>query len=580
MGIMDKNLITISRFILVLTILSSCIADPGVSKNRGRVNDFSLNGSSINGCGKDFLMWSALDTCSANACPTSTHLASTTELTDLKKYIDDIINKTPTATAPNGQVPAGGTVDSNLLNQVNKSAGVCLNDLPPKRPTGQVFISSDFCSCLNGKSDIINDCSAACANYPNSTKPTLYLNTTVGPDIQLNSTLKNLNGWCNTPIPNVDTTNPQCVLSAWDGVNTISLPISVITNNSLTADLTQLSLNKTYVVKIVETKSGSNAQSNEFQIRRTPPATPVTGQQGALKVAAISQYTCLSYGGQVNGAGQVLRETFTRKFYYFSANETPPPMPPLAAGVTATVVCHDEVTYPGNDSIMYPRLELIPQAFSMWDKADQRFATDSTGKMAINTIIEKRLNSEYNFPSTQDLFKLIPWLNRPNVGTTASTAVPMGLMMISWVDPLSGKTMCPTRNDFLTATDPTFRILKDYIDSTEALYLGEKEPEILIINGAPTYEYGTMFVNEGIIKKYGFYIENGLKIKADQAALDSKTIYYYWPVNNTMDPLLQGDRKLYTVRYFDNLNGQAPQNIPAGRTTDKRLGCVPTTPVP
>lgn len=591
MGIMDKNLITISRLILVLTMLSGCIADPGVSKNRGRVLDFSQNGGNINGCGKAYLMWSALDTCSSNACPTKTHIATADEMIDINKYITDVINTAPTTAtpapnastttgpqAPNGQVPAGGVVDNTLLTQISNSAGVCLNDLPPKRPTGQVYINSDFCSCLKGVSDIVNDCSAACANYPSSDKPTLYLNTTVGPDIQLNSTLQNLAGWCNTPIPNVDLTNPQCALSAWDGVNTVTVPITTITGNSITTDITLLGLNKTYIVKIVENKSGSNAQSLEFQIRRVSPATPVTGQQGALKVAPISQYTCLSYIGQINDIGQILRESFTRKFYYFAANETPPPMPPLVTGVNATVICHDEVAYPGSDSIMYPRLELIPQAFSMWDKSDQRFATVA-GKMAINTTIEQRLQNEHNTASTQDLFTVTSYPNRPALGSTAVGQIPMGVMMIPFLDPLSGKTMCPTRNDFLTATDPLFRVLKDYIDSTEAIYLGEKEPEVVMIDSTPTYEYGTMFVTEGIVKKYGFYIENGLKIKADQPALDSKTIYYYWPVNIYMDPLLQGDRKLFTIRYYDTINGQQPTSIPAGRTTDKRLGCVPTTPV-
>jgi hypothetical protein len=156
----------------------------------------------------------------------------------------------------------------------------------------------------------------------------------------------------------------------------------------------------------------------------------------------------------------------------------------------------------------------------------------------------------------------------------------MGYMMIPFLDPVSGKTMCPTRTDFLTSTVPKFRILKDYIDSTEAVYLGEKEPEILMTNGVPTYSYGTMFITEGVVKKYAFYIENGLKIKADQAALESKTIYYYWPINNSMDPLQQGDRKLFTIRFWNALNGTQPVDVPGNQTTDKRLGCVPTTTVP
>jgi hypothetical protein len=302
---------------------------------------------------------------------------------------------------------------------------------------------------------------------------------------------------------------------------------------------------------------------------------------GALKVAPISQYTCLSFGTVVNPAGQVFRDTFVRQIFYFAANENPPPLPPLAAGTVATMVCHDEVLHPGNDSMMYPRLELVPQHFSMWDKSDQRFAADSTGKLKIHSIIEQRLLNEFNITATGvNLFTLTTLPNRPTQVATGSTAaptgaIPTGFRMIAFVDPLSGKTMCPTRTDFLTTTDPTFMILKDYVDTTEALYLGEKEAEI--IGGAAVY--GTMMVTEGILKKYSFYIENGMKIKADQAALNSKTIYYYWPVNSTMDPLLQGTRKLFTVRSSDTLNGQQ-SSVVAPAASDKRVGCVPTTTVP
>jgi hypothetical protein len=80
------------------------------------------------------------------------------------------------------------------------------------------------------------------------------------------------------------------------------------------------------------------------------------------------------------------------------------------------------------------------------------------------------------------------------------------------------------------------------------------------------------------LKTYGFYIENGLKIKADANSMNTKTIYYYWPVSATADPLTQGGRKLFTVRTYDTLSG----NVPTGqstteRTTDKRIGCVPKT---
>ena len=87
-----------------------------------------------------------------------------------------------------------------------------------------------------------------------------------------------------------------------------------------------------------------------------------------------------------------------------------------------------------------------------------------------------------------------------------------------------------------------------------------------------------MFVRESTLKSYGFYIENGLKIKADTASMRSKTIYYYWPTSTTADPLTEGGRKLFTVRTPDTLNGNKPTGQATNEaTTDKRIGCIPKT---
>jgi hypothetical protein len=116
------------------------------------------------------------------------------------------------------------------------------------------------------------------------------------------------------------------------------------------------------------------------------------------------------------------------------------------------------------------------------------------------------------------------------------------------------------------------------MDDTEGLYLAEREAETIQDGGTYKVIYGTMFVTESIVKGYGFYIENGIKIKATQSSMDTRTIFYYWPVDKTMDPLLQGNRKLFTVRSPNTLGG----NVPTGQSTtavtsDKRIGCVPKT---
>ena len=567
MTLFKMKILTIS-IIAGLLLALGCVTDPGVSKRRGIVADFSITNNSA-GCDKDYLVLSNTIspnlpatqdiTCTAS-CGTNTgvHLANATELTALNL-----------------------TADSTLLAKITASAGVCVDDvIDLVRPTNQIDIKSDLCSCIAGKSDLINDCATFCTNAANSASPILYLNTIIGPDIALNSKLGNLANWCNVQLPS-DSTTPQCFLNASDGVNTIAnIPILSINGNSLTANIQSLSLNKTYIMKIVEGKSGSSAQSKEFQLRRKSQPTEDASLLGALKVTPISQYTCMSYGGYQNTTtGQITRTSYARVFYYFASNEVPPPIPPVGGTNQSVVVCHDEELHPGNDSAAYPRLELIPQLFVMWDKADPRFVNENNSGLTINKTLTNRLINEFNVqPSSPiDIFKLINYPNRPSTSNTATTAISLGYMMVPFVDK-GGKSFCPTQLDYNSANQPLFNLLKEYMDDTEGLYLAEKEAEAIqdVNNNTFKIIYGTMFITETVVKKYGFYFENGLKIKADQSSMNTKTINYYWPTNDTMDPLAQGNRKLFTVRSPDNLTGNVPTGQPVTqRTSDKRIGCVP-----
>lgn len=553
-----KPLVKMPAFIVCLItclgLVSSCVTDPGVSKKRGLVKDFSIATSSV-GCGSNFLILSQPDTC-VSACDVGTHKASSTEVA-----------------AANTKA----TTDQNttLLAKIAGSAGLCIDDVVVvARPTNAIDIKSDFCSCIAGKSDLISDCASFCASVPNNASPILYLNTIIGTEIAFNSKLGNLANWCKVQLEG-DPSEPQCFLSASDGVTTLAnIPLLSVSGNSLTANIQSLALDKTYIVKIIEGKTGSNAQSKEFQLRRKTQPVEDTSQQGALKVTPINQYTCMTYGGTANSTtGQITRTTFARVFYYFASNETPPPIPPAGGTNQSIVVCHDEQLHPGNDSAEYPRLEMIPQLFAMWDKADARFVNENSTGLTINKTLTTRLFNEYGVSGTIDLFKLINYPNRPTTTSTSTANIALGYMMVPFIK--DGKTICPTQTEF-NGTDPLYNLLKEYMDDTEGLYLAEKEAEVIQDNNIYKTIYGTMFITESVVKKYGFYIENGLKIKADQSAMNTKTIYYYWPTNDTMDPLSQGNRKLFTVRSPDTLNG----NVPTGqsttqRTSDKRIGCVP-----
>lgn len=542
----------------ILIAVSSCVGDQGVSKTRGLVKDFSKTTTNKNGCGDKFLIYKTPDTCTT-ACATGTHLATAEELSEVKTDL----------------VASGNT---SLLTIVNGSANICVDDvIVEARPTNAIDIKSDFCSCINGKSDIINDCEAFCALKPVSDQPILYVNTIIGTDIALNTKLGNLYNWCSVQLAN-DQTTPQCVISATDGSNTLNLPVNVSAgSNSFNVNVNSLAKDRTWILKLVESKTGSMAQSKEFQIRRKTQPSTDTEIKGALKVTPISQYTCMTYGGKVDSVGKIIRTTFARIFYYFASNETPPPIPAAGGTNQSLVVCHDEQLHPGNDDAEYDRLELIPNSLAMWDKADTRFVAKAAnaGKLTINKLLEDRLMSEYGISSTISLFTLISYPNRPTSTSTSTANVPLGYMMVPFTNADTGKSYCPTSVEF-TGNQPLLNLLGEYIDDTEGLFLGEKQAETVLDGSTYKTLYGTMFVRESTLLAYGFYIENGLKIKADAASMNSKTIYYYWPTSTTADPLTQGNRKLFTVRTYDTLSG----NVPTGqstteRTTDKRIGCIP-----
>lgn len=566
---LPANFLSALALITTLFVVSSCIGDQSVARRKGFVKDFTID-TNPNGCGDTYLIYDTpFDTCTSK-CEEGTHLATLDELAEIKKEL----------VAAEGKALNGVDV-SLILTRVNGSLNLCVSDVVKEvRPTGAIDIKNDFCSCLNGKSDVINDCEATCASKPVSDQPILYVNTTLGLDIAGNEKLGNLYNWCSVQLADDDTT-PQCFLSATDGASSLFLPVNVTPgSNSFSVNLSSLAKNRTWLLKLMETKTGSNASSKEFQIRRKDQTTENSDTVGALKVTPVSQYTCMTYGGKVDTLGNIIRTTYARIFYYFAANETPAPVPPAGGSNQSQIVCHDEQLHPGNDSAEYPRMELIPGALAMWDKTDTRFVAkaENAGKLTINKILQDRLASDFNITGASiDLFRLITYPNRPSsASTSASTAkVPLGYMMIPFRDGNTGKSYCPTSTQY-NGTQPLLNLLGEFMGDTEGLYLGEKEAETILDNGTYKPVYGTMFVRESVLTNYGFYIENGLKIKANAAAMHSKTIYYYWPTSTTADPLTQGNRKLFTVRRINELQG----NIPEGQattepTTDKRFGCVP-----
>ncbi len=554
---------------IAILLLSSCVGDQSLAKRKGFVKDFSKGDGVQTGCVEGNLIYAApYDTCTPN-CLTGTHISTVEELAKVKQ---DLVAA--------GTSLINGVAADVLLTRVNGSANLCLADvIKDSRPTNAISIKNDFCSCINGKADIVSDCDTTCSLKPVTPEAFLYVNSQVGPESALNTKLGNLYNWCTVQLSS-DDTSPQCTVTATDGNTTVTLPPNISPgSNSFNVNITSLAKNRTWIIKINEFKTGSNAQSKEFQIRRKDQPTDQS-VVGALKVAPINQYTCIIYGLTSDNLGVINRANYTRYYYYYAANEMPAPILPPVGNNPTQIVCHDEQLHPGKDTIEYERLELIPGAMSFFDKSDIRFSIkpENGSKMTINKILEDRLNSEYQITTTGNGISLFYALNFPNRpadgGSTAQNSL-IGYVMIPFTYPDSGRAYCPNSTHF-TGNQPLLNLLGEYMSDTEGLFLAEKEGEMITENGVNKPKYGTMLTKESTLLNYGFYIQNGIKIKADSNALNTKTIYFYWPTSTTADALTQGGRKLFTVRTFDTLNGQQPTTAPTSeRTSDKRIGCIP-----
>ena len=424
------------------------------------------------------------------------------------------------------------------------------------------------CSCLNGKSDIINNCASFCAIKPKTSQPTLYVNAILGEATANNPLLGSLYKWCNVQLSN-DETSPQCSLVATDGENEVTLPVTISprTSNSFSANIISLEKNRTWILKLVETKTGSEAQSKEFQIIRS---NPIDENIRKINVMPVNQYTCMNYGGKQDPGGAIYRTGFVRLYYYFQAIETPAPVPPAGGNRQSMVVCHDEQLRPGHDSAEYERLERIVDHVNLWDLSDMYFKhVPAAGKLMINKILDDRLADEYGIVGSDlNLFKSLSFLSRPNFQST------LGYVLTPFTNTGTGKSFCPTADEY-NRDIPLFNLLSEYMGDTEALYVAESEAETVMNGNDYKTFYATMLVSETIINQYGFYIENGLKIKATELAKNTKTIYYYWPISASQDPMNKGSRRLFTLRTPSSLNGSAPSGVDSSYSSDKRIGCIP-----
>lgn len=459
-----------------------------------------------------------------------------------------------------------------------------------ERPSGAIFINPGACSCLSGVRDSLGNCDSFCSNKT-SNVPTLFGSVSLGIAVESDSLLGNLHNWCTVEIPgDVDAngnqrTNPGCVLQASDGLTTINLPmVTSPGSNSFTAELNLLNINTPYVLKIVESGSGGNAESDSTQLRRLdPPDTTDSQNLGPLRVMPVHRYTCLTRSGGSDGTGDIFENAIRLYFYYEDANDPQP----LTPGDNF-IFCHDINEFGNNDSPLFPRLEVEEQSFYVWNQTDPRFfdtitdqgTSGNNGVIDINDIIKNRLEEEFNVTSggAVTVFTEFPWPNSPD--TTADNTPRVGFVMIPFVDNNTGRGFCPTQIDY-NGNRPIFKLLKELVGvDTEAIYFAEKEPEVFTDSDGNTQTVSTLpiIIRESLLRQIAFFTEGGNVIAADDSTFNSKTIKFFFPADTTSPFIQKPYQKIYTVRSADNLGGNNTPTIPTSiRPPDKRFACVPKT---
>ncbi len=520
-------------------------------KGRPQIQDFTLSSDDANGCGSDFFVIEEIACISA--CAEGTHIATAEEL--------EIID---------------AQASEEILEVVANSAGVCVSDVEEVvRPSDAVIVKNNFCSCINGKPDITANCTSTCAGT-NTTVATLSGSVTVTEQISLNTAFGSpgtLSGWCTKEIDD-GLVAPSCVLEVFDGSSTAQLPITVPNgSNTFSAVLTSLAFDKTYVARIVEAGSGSGASSSSFQFKRKEQTDDQTFPDGPLKIMPVSQYTCVTRSGKIEN-GDDLFNNAARVHYYFPSSDEPTAMPPG----NNFLICHDINLHGNTDSSLFPRLELIPQHFAVWDQSDIRFVDQNGDSQPdINTIVAQKLKEDHGVTQTTNIFSLFSWPNRPD---SSATPPNVGFFMTPWINPQTGRGFCPTDTEY-NGTEPLFKVLKEVVGiDTEGIYLAEKEPELIDIDEEGTAVQAPqdiLIIREGLLKKIWFYYENGVYYTPNQTTAGQKTVRFYWPADTLNPHVKKSDQRLYTVR--------SPETIGAGgsstglsstlRPPDKRFGCVP-----
>lgn len=495
-------------------------------------------------------------------------------------------------------IPARSTISPESAQTTGGTSGGANGETVVSRPDNAIKFKTDFCGCKDKKPVTFGNCSAFCSTKATNGAGILYTNFNVTEDISLNNSLKNVKGWCNNPLPE-DTSNPKCVMLAKDEYNNETV-LDVETGgslNSLNINIDKLIEDKTYVLTLVESSSGS--KSDSIQIIKYATEISVNSL-GPLKIAPITQYTCLKrYATQAANDPDIYFDAAFRMHFYFLPRIPPNPIPP-----GSNYICHDYMNplYGAIDDISYPRLAAIQGFISVWDKTDPRFY-DNNGNTFLDVndvIIQKTKNfgatippsSKYFFPLKKliaDPAQLANAEMNNNSSTTATGDLVLGYYMYPWIDQSNSHAYC-LNNSHYNGSNPLFRAIGEVVGvETEGLYAAKKVPEYVVDpNGTTqTAPEDIIFLKESDLKSTWFYFNNGVPTLPTESMVSNVAVFFYYPFNPTSPYVKASTQSLYQLKSAEEIIQESQNaNVSSGGASDsgalsampphdRKFGCVP-----
>ncbi len=418
-----------------------------------------------------------------------------------------------------------------------------------KRPESSVVINKDFCICENNKSVIKNNCQSFCSDKREGLN--FYGSTALLDKISKNPKWNNLYNWCTIQVPPANRW-VNCYLEVRDengpinnGYDNNYLKYDQF-SNSFSSNLEKLQKNRFYRANLVIFQAVDHFDENRYKSDTIEFYLSDNGEEKSptiekLDAIPVSQYNCLL-------KDKLKDESNYSKFhYYFTGKEIP-----ILKKPNPQFPCYDMETNGEIDTIDFPRLGHVEEAFFLWNFLDPKFGNRGWGSQGtINRQIKTELFRRFDLSEKEDIF----WDFGLKVSPESESKTFFGLIMKPFEDSERGKYVCPSIRE--NRGEPKILdVLKDFdIAETESLFLA-KSNILGRINEFDTQEIqseNSLLIRESLLKKIGFKGE------------DEEMVFFYPPDLN--DPLVRKPfQTLFTI-----VRAHTPYPI----ISDKMIGCIP-----